>query len=176
MLAASGTALLAVLSIAACDGTSPTAAEASVSADVIATHGDTAAVTAVSAAWDAAWNAGNAAGIGALFVDDAEFVNGRGQVAVGATTITANHAANLAGPFRGSHTVGTVRRITFLSGTIAVLDVDNELTGFSSLPGGAVPTQPGLNRGRHKRVLVKRSGEWRTVLMQITSVAPAATP
>ena len=61
---------------------------------MIATHGDTAAVAGVSAAWDAAWNAGNAAGIGALFVDDAEFVNGRGQVAVGATTIIANHAAN----------------------------------------------------------------------------------
>ena len=55
-----------------------------------------------------------------------------------------------------------------------MLDVDNEVTGFKSLPGGGVPTQPGLNLQRHKRVLVKRAGHWRTLQMQLTTVAPAA--
>ena len=134
--------------------------------------GDEAGVTAVVAAWDAAWNAGDAEALGALFVADAEFVNGRGQVAVGATTIAANHTISLAGPFKGSRTRGVVRRITFLNGTSAVLDVDNDLTGYRALPPGAVETVPGVHRQRHKRVVVKRGGTWRTVAMQLTSVLP----
>jgi uncharacterized protein (TIGR02246 family) len=139
-----------------------------------APQGDEAGVEAVATAWDAAWNAGDASALAALFVDDAEFINGRGQLAIGAAAIRAQHAASLAGPFRGSHTAGHIRRITFLSGTTAVLDVDNELTGFAALPPGTVATSPGLQRGRHKRVLVKRAGTWRIVLMQITTVAPAS--
>ncbi|MDB4883649.1 MAG: hypothetical protein JWL95_2415 [Gemmatimonadetes bacterium] len=173
------------LLIAGCDATTPSAPEAfaagapsrSLSApfDQNVPQGDTADVVAVAAAWDVAWNAGNAAGIGALFVDDGEMINGRGQIAVGAATIRANHAALFAGVFLGSHSRGIVRRVTFLSGSTAVLDVDNELTGFRALPGGGVPTEPGLNRGRHKRVLVKRAGHWRTLQLQLTTVAPAAS-
>ncbi|HKG95152.1 MAG TPA: SgcJ/EcaC family oxidoreductase [Gemmatimonadaceae bacterium] len=124
-------------------------------------------------AWDAAWNAANSDSIAATFVDSAEFINGRGQVAFGAAKIGAQHAVNLAGPFKGSHIEGTIRRITFLSGTTAILDVDSKLTGFAYLPPGTVPTLPGMQSGRHKRVLVKRGGAWKTVLMQITLIAPA---
>ena len=135
-------------------------------------HGDEAGVVALAAAWDAAWNAGDADALAALFVEDAEFVNGRGQVVTGRAGIRNAHAFLFAGPFRGSRTESSIRRITFLSGTAAVLDLDNRLTGFAALPGGATPTEPGVNRGRHKRVAVKRAGTWRMVLMQITSVAP----
>jgi uncharacterized protein (TIGR02246 family) len=183
-LAVSGSLLVMGMLIGACDGASPSAPKAfaagapnasmSEDADRNGPQGDSAAIRAVAATWDAAWNAANSAGIAATFTDDGELINGRGGVTSGAAAIRAQHAANLAGPFLGSRSKGTVRRITFLSGTTAVLDVDNELTGFKSLPGGTKPTEPGLNRGRHKRVLVKRAGEWRTVLMQITFVAPAA--
>ncbi|MGZ8412256.1 MAG: SgcJ/EcaC family oxidoreductase [Gemmatirosa sp.] len=167
------------LSLGACDRAStteaaPTAPDASTAVPFAAQRGDEAGVAAVVAAWDAAWNAGDAAGLAALFVDDAEFINGRGQIAVGAATIGAQHAVSLAGPFKGSRTQGRVRRITFVSGTTAVLDVDNELTGYQYLPPGTSPTEPGVQRGRHKRVLVKRGGVWRTLSMQLTTVAPAA--
>jgi uncharacterized protein (TIGR02246 family) len=140
---------------------------------VAPTQGDEAGVIAVVAAWDAAWNAGDAAALAATFADDAEFINGRGQLAVGAATVRAQHQVSLAGPFKGSRTTGRVRKITFLSGTTAVVDVDNELTGYAFLPPGTVPTEPGIQRGRHKRVVVKRAGEWQTILMQLTTVAPA---
>lgn len=182
--AVSGGLLVMGLLIGACDGTSPSApktyavgapsASMSENADRNGPQGDSAAVRAIATAWDAAWNAGNAAGVAATFAEDGELINGRGGVASGVAAIRTQNAANLAGPFKGSWSRGTVRRITFLSGTTAVLDVDNELTGFVALPGGTKPTEPGLNRGRHKRVLVKRAGEWRTILMQITFVAPAA--
>jgi uncharacterized protein (TIGR02246 family) len=135
---------------------------------------DEAGVNAVATAWDAAWNAGDSRAIGALFTDDAEFINGRGQLAVGAAAIAAQHGANLAGAFRGSHIQGRIRRVTFLSATVAVLDVDSELTGYVSLPPGTVATEPGIQRGRHKRVVVKRGGKWFIQLMQITTVAPTA--
>jgi uncharacterized protein (TIGR02246 family) len=136
-------------------------------------RGATEEVVASVSAFDAAWEAGSASGIAATFADDAEFVNGRGQIAVGTEAIRAQHAGLFAGPFAGSHLESTVRRVTFLSGTSAVVDADTELTGFGALPPGTNPTEPGKQRGRHKRVLVKRGGEWKVVLMQITSVAPA---
>ena len=157
----------------AAEPTAPRASEASSFDRTGPQHGDEAGVLAVSAAWDAAWNAGNASGLAATFAEEGEFINGRGQIAVGAAAIGAQHAISLAGPFHGSHTVGHVRRITFLSGTTAVLDVDNELTGWAFLPPGVISTEPNVNRGRHRRVLVKRGGEWRVLLMQITTVARA---
>ena len=138
-------------------------------------YGDVAGVTAVVTAWDAAWNAGDAAAIAARFVEDTEFINGRGQLAIGAAAIRANHAISLAGVFRGSHTHGTIRRIVFLSETSAVVDVDNDVTNFTSLPPGVLP-RPGVQSGRHKRLVVKRGGIWRVVLMQLTSIAPAPAP
>ena len=136
-------------------------------------HGGTEGVLASVSAFDAAWEAGSASGIAATFADDAEFVNGRGQIAIGTEAIRAQHAGLFAGPFAGSHLESTVRRVTFLSGTSAAVDTDTELTGYGALPPGTNPTEPGKQRGRHKRVLVKRGGQWKVVLMQITSVAPA---
>jgi uncharacterized protein (TIGR02246 family) len=137
--------------------------------------GDVAGVTALVTAWDAAWNAGDGNAIGATFINESEFINGRGQVATGAAMITANHVASLGGVFKGSHTQGTIRNIVFLTGTSAVVDVYNELTNFKALPPGVLPTKPGLQSGYHKRLVVKRGGVWRTQLMQITSIAPPAT-
>lgn len=74
--------------------------------------------------------------------------------------------ASLAGVFKGSHTQGSVRDIVFLSSTSAVLDVDNELTGYSALPPGTVETAPGVQRGHHKRIVVNRNGVWRILQMQ----------
>jgi uncharacterized protein (TIGR02246 family) len=130
-------------------------------------QGDEDGIAAVVTAWDAAWNAGDAAGLAATFVDDAEFINAMGRLFLGAEQIRAQHAITLAGQFIGSHTEGHIRRITFLSGSTAVLDVDNFLTRPASA------TLPALNQsGRHKRVLVKRGGVWRVLLFQNTMVAP----
>ncbi len=181
-------ALALAMLLGACNRTSPSEVERSAPASSSQVHaqeaadiddgprayGDVAGVTAVITAWDAAWNAGDANALAAWFVSDAEFINGRGQIASSAAQIRANHTVSLAGVFKGSHTHGTIRRITFLTGTTAVVDVDNDLTNYTSLPPGTVPTTPGVQSGRHKRVVVKRNGTWRVVMMQITSIAPAA--
>ncbi|MEP6729534.1 MAG: SgcJ/EcaC family oxidoreductase [bacterium] len=148
----------------------------SASSYVATQRGDVAGVTAVVTAWDAAWNAGNANALAATFTEDAEFINGRGQLALGAATIRANHTASLAGVFKGSHTQGTIRKITFLSDNAAVVDVDNDVTNFTALPPGTVPTRPGVQSGRHKRIVVKLGSTWRVKEMQLTSILPAAPP
>ena len=137
-------------------------------------QGDEAGVAAVVTAWDAAWNAGDAAGLAATFVDDAEFINAMGRLDHGADEIRAQHAISLAGQFRGSHTEGHIRRITFLSGTAAVLDVDNYLTRYEPVAPGSTTMRAIQQSGRHKRLVVKRGGVWRVLLFQNTMVV--ATP
>ena len=137
-------------------------------------HGDEAGVAAVVTAWDAAWNAGDAAGLAATFVEDAEFINAMGRLFVGADQIRAQHAITLAAQFKGSHTEGHIRRITFLSGTAAVVDVDNNLTRYEPIAPGSTTMRAVEQSGRHKRIVVKRGGVWRTMLFQNTMVVPAS--
>jgi uncharacterized protein (TIGR02246 family) len=152
--------------------TSPNASVADAFDHLGPQHGDEAGVAAVVTAWDAAWNAGDAAGLAATFAEDAEFINAMGRLFVGADAIRAQHAITLAGQFRGSHTEGHIRRITFLSGTAAVVDVDNDLTRYEPVAPGSPNMKAVQQSGRHKRLVVKRGGVWRTMLFQNTTVVP----
>jgi hypothetical protein len=73
----------------------------------------------------------------AAFVGDAEFINAMGRLFAGAEEIRARHAIALAGQFRGSHSEGRICRITFLRGTAAVVDVDNDLTRYEPVSPGS---------------------------------------
>lgn len=174
----SATALAIGLAVAGCNRTTPT--EAADSADsstaVIPGPGDSAGVAGVAAAWDAAWNAGDAAGLAATFVDDAEFTNAGGQLFTSAEQIRAQHAITLGAQFRGSHTEGQIRRITFLSRTAALLDVDNYLTRYEPDAPGSTTMRAVKQWGRHKRLVVKRGGVWRALVFQNTMVTYVPTP
>jgi len=74
----------------------------------------------------------------------------------------------LAGTTRQS----TIRSLAFLSGTIAVLDIDTQVTGYEVPPPGVVEWAPGIIRAREKNILVKRGGEWQIVKHQQVLVAP----
>jgi hypothetical protein len=58
----------------------------------------------------------------------------------------------------------------FLTGTLAVLDIDTRITG--ALPPFVTPWQPGMTRAREKNILQKRDGKWEIIQHQQTSVAP----
>src|SRR5690242_10716224 len=107
--------------------TTPSTSSADAFDHVGSEHGDEAGVAGVIAAWDAAWNLGDSDAIAATFVDDGELVNGKGGIASGTAAIRAQNANNLATQFKGTRTEGRIRNITFLSGTAAVVDVDNTL-------------------------------------------------
>jgi uncharacterized protein (TIGR02246 family) len=132
-----------------------------------------AAVAALISAFDAAWNVGDASKLSALYTEDAEFINILGTILPGAAAIRAQHVFLFAGPFRGSRSASTVRRVTFLTGTTALVDTDTELTGYVSLSPGIRPTVPGALRARFKHAVAKRGGAWRITSTQGTAVQPA---
>jgi len=72
--------------------------------------------------------------------------------------------------FAGTTRTSQIRALTFLTGTIAVLDIDTRVSG--ALPPFVTPWQPNTLRALEKNILVKRGGEWRIVQHQQTAVAP----
>jgi hypothetical protein len=52
----------------------------------------------------------------------------------------------------------------------------SEVTNFSSLPPGLVPTAPGVLRARLKLVLVKDTDEWKIFAAQNTAIVPQPMP
>lgn len=103
---------------------------------------------------------------------EADFVSPTGANLTTPEQITALYTFLFNNVFAGTTRRSTIRKLTFLSGTIAVLDIDARATGFTSLPPGVVPWQPGIVRALEKNVLVKRGSRWTIVQHQQTSVAP----
>lgn len=103
---------------------------------------------------------------------EADFVSPIGANLTTPEQITALYTFLFNNVFAGTTRRSTIRKLTFLTGTLAVLDIDARVTGFTSLPPGVVPWQPGIVRALEKNVLVKRGGQWTIVQHQATSVAP----
>jgi hypothetical protein len=169
-------AALVILAGAACNdkplATSPGAAPSDALLSVSGSPRDHAALEQIVSTLDQAWTAGDA-------------VTYAGQYAgarwIGPTGLTLTDPNAIRGLYTGLFTVtafaGTtrqsiIRNITFLTGTIAVLEIDARVTGFSTLPPGITPWQTGTIRAIERNVVIKRGGEWQIVMHQATSVAP----
>ena len=177
---AATTSLALALLVGACGDDAPTSSAApaasaarSAAATLPEAHGQTDDVLALVAAFDAAWDARDAAAYGALYAADAVFISPLGIVLEGRAAIQGQHAFLFANPFRGVVHESQVRRVTFLTGTIAVVDLDVRLTGFVRLPPGLAATEPGVLRSRERLIVAKRGGEWQILMNQVTAVAPA---
>jgi hypothetical protein len=103
---------------------------------------------------------------------EADFVSPTGANLTTPAQITGLYTFLFTNVFGGSTRQSSIRKLTFLTGTVATLDIDARVTGFASLPPGVVPWQPGVVRALEKNVLVKRAGTWEIVQHQQTSVAP----
>jgi uncharacterized protein (TIGR02246 family) len=130
-------------------------------------------VEALVTAAEAAWAAKDAAAYAALFAEDAEFISPFGTYLSGREAIRAQHVLLFRGPFAGSNLDITVRRITFLTGTVAIMDLEYRLTDYRFLVPGLIPTEPGVFRTTVRWVVQKQRGEWVIVGLQITPVLPA---
>jgi uncharacterized protein (TIGR02246 family) len=172
--------LLALLATACSDSSMPTA---SPSAEVpaaqaarVATNppGQVAHIEALRIAWDAAWAAKDAAAFASLYTEDATFINPVGGILSGREAIRAQHTFLFGptGPFRASTQTSEIRRIDFLTGTIAVVDLNVALTGFHGLPPGLRETEPGVVRNVVRWIVVKHRGEWLIHGQQMTPVPP----
>ena len=130
---------------------------------------DREAIQAIVNTFDQAWTAGNPVVYAGQYADT-EWVGPDGTVLTDPAAITAVYTAVLTFVLPGTTRQSTIRKLTFLTGTIAVLDIDARVTG--PLPPGVVPWQPGTLRALEKNILVKRAGEWHIVKHQQTIVAP----
>jgi len=169
-----GLALLLAVLAAACDE-APTAVssgdETSPSTAVVAS-GQTANIEALVLAGEAAWAAKDPAAYAALFADDAEFISPLGTYLHGREAIRAQHVLLYNGPFLGSTLDIQIGRVAFLTGTIAVVDLNYTLTDYQFLVPGLYETEPGIFRLLVRWVVEKRGGTWLVVAHQMTQVAP----
>jgi len=85
-----------------------------------------------------------------------DWVGPSGNIFNDPAALTVLYTNLFTGVFAGTTRVSTIRNLTFLTGTVAVLDIDVEIVGIA--------------RSREKNVIVKRAGEWRILLHQQTAV------
>jgi uncharacterized protein (TIGR02246 family) len=123
---------------------------------------DQSAIEALVTKFNEAWNRHDAHALAALFAEDADFTNVRGEHAGGRKAIEDMHAPLFAGfLFKDSHLSCELRSVRFLKPDIAVADIDWEMTGAGG-PGGVVrPPRKGLLDW----VLTGAGGNWLIVVM-----------
>ena len=141
--------------------------ESEVHASVTGSPRDREAIQRIVDTFDQAWGV-DAATYAAQY-GDADFVGPGGENLTTAAGILQLYTA-IFPAFAGTTRQSQIRALTFLTGTIAVLDIDTRVSG--ALPPFVTPWQPNTVRALEKNVLVKRGGEWRIVQHQQTLVAP----
>lgn len=124
----------------------------------------------------AAWNAGDGVAWSSAFTDDADFINIRGDVFHGREAIASRHVAIFTGFFKGSHAATTIRSITQPVPTVAIIETDNEITQFKTLPPGIVASSPGVLKTRMKFIALKQGDQWHFIAAQNTAVLPPPIP
>ena len=142
-----------------------------VEAEVRGSPRDREAIQDIVRVFDEAWTAGDPVRYAAQYAHVDDWVGPDGAV-LSPPAITALYTALFSFVFPNTTRSSSIRELTFLTGTIAVLDIDTRVTGFGSLPPGIVPWQPGILRALEKNILIKRDGEWRIVRHQQVLAAP----
>lgn len=170
-------AMLMVAALVACTDDAPTAVKGMptrVQPIIRVTDQRVAPVQAVVDALEAAANANDAAAYAAKLADDVEAIGPAGRVLSGRAAWQALLQESFEGAFAPATERLTLRRVQFLTGAIAVVDVDSEVRGYLALPPGWRETEPGVVRSRIRWVVVKRGGDWAIVALQMTLIAPAS--
>lgn len=121
---------------------------------------DEAAIRAIIAAQVEAWNAGDGSAYGKDVAADASFTNLFGMVMYGAPTFIERQRKVLATFYKGTTKHHAIRRIRFVTPDVAIVDIDNELSGVKSMPAGITVPADGILRTQLMEVVVRRSGRW----------------
>jgi uncharacterized protein (TIGR02246 family) len=118
-------------------------------------------------AFTAAYNKADAAGIGAMYAEDAVRVAPDGTVLSGRAAVQQNYGASLAGPMKGASIKLTATESRQLTPDIHVVVGTWEITG----------AQAGPLSGKYINTLVRKDGQWRiagNMAMRPATVAPPA--
>jgi uncharacterized protein (TIGR02246 family) len=121
---------------------------------------DEAAIRQIIADQVTAWNAGDGKAYSVRFAEDGGFTNIFGMVMYGHEAFERRHSEIFATFFKGTTRTETIRRIRFVKPDVAIVDVDTEVQGITSMPSSVSLQSDGVLRTRLLQVLVKRDGSW----------------
>jgi uncharacterized protein (TIGR02246 family) len=117
-------------------------------------------IRAIVAAQAAAWNAGDGAAFGKDMSADVSFTNLFGVVMYGAPAFVERQKQILSTFFKGTTKIHSIRRIRFVTRDVAIVDIDNVLSGVKTLPAGMVVPPDGVLRTQLMQVFVRHSRGW----------------
>lgn len=170
--------LVALLGTACSDSSTPTALgsadapDAQFAALAVNPPGQVAHINALVNAATAAWTAKDATAYAAIYTEDVHFIGPTAGVIVGREALRLQHEFLFSAFFSQSTQTLEIRRIQFLTGTIAIVELNVTLTGYFALPPGLREAEPGIVRNVGRWVVVKHRGEWLVLGQQMTPVPP----
>ncbi len=120
-----------------------------------------------------AWNQHDARAFAAVFAEDADFTNWRGESATGRSKIEEFHAPMFATIFKDSHLRYTAIKTRLIRPDVAAVDVHWQMTGGATdAHGNPRPDRQGLLNF----VMAKNAGEWQILVMHnldLTGLPPS---
>lgn len=137
---------------------------------------DEAAIRAIVEEQASAWNAGDAAEFGRRASPGISFTNLFGMVMYGAPNFIERHRVILSTFYKGTVKRHTVRTVRFVTRDVAIVDIDNELRGVKTMPGGIAVPPDGILRTQLMEVFVRRAGRWQVEAYHNVDVKPSAHP
>ncbi len=118
------------------------------------------AIRGIVAEQAAAWNAGSGTRYAERVAADVSFTNLFGMVLYGSSAFQKRHEEILSTFFKGTKKQHLIRRIRFVTPDVAIVDIDNEVHGVTTMPAGIVVPPDGVVRTRLMEVFVRRDGQW----------------
>ena len=136
---------------------------------------DQPAIAAVIDQFMDAWNRHDPKAFAAVFAEDADFTNVRGEGASGRSKIEEFHTPMFATIFKDSHQTYTAIKTRFIRPDVAAVDVHWEMTGATDAQGNPRPDR----RGLLNFTMEKNAGQWQIVVMHnldLTALPPSTSP
>lgn len=119
-----------------------------------------------------AWSASDAAALGALFENDADFISPSGILAEGRPSIQAFYAAAFARGYAGSVGAGEVVRERRLSADLLLVDARFSISGARAADGSARPSEKGILAA----VLRREGAGWKIEALRESEGAAGLVP
>jgi uncharacterized protein (TIGR02246 family) len=137
---------------------------------------DEAAIRAIVADQVVAWDAGDGTRFARRVSPEASFTNLFGMVMYGDVAFKERHSEILSTFYKGTRKKHAVRRIRFVTPDVAIVDIDNEVHGVTTMPAGIVVPPDGVLKTQLMEVFVRRNGEWWVEAYHNVDVKPGAKP
>jgi uncharacterized protein (TIGR02246 family) len=107
-----------------------------------------------------AWNAGSGSRYAEHVAADVSFTNLFGMVLYGSSAFAKRHEEILSTFYKGTTKQHVIRRIRFVTPEVAIVDIDNEVHGVTTMPEGIVVPPDGVVKTQLMEVFVRRDGQW----------------